>query len=63
MQRGGAARLVRDADMNGERLFAAVSELQGESGALDGMAARARGFAHPGSAQRAADILEEVARA
>lgn len=63
MERGGAALLVRDAEMNGERLFAAVSELYRSPGALDGMAAAARGFAHPGSAQRAADILEEVARA
>jgi len=63
MERGGAARLVRDADMNGERLFATVSELRGSPGVLDRMAAAARGFAHPGSAQRAADILEEVARA
>ena len=63
MQRGGAARLVRDADLNGERLFAAVSELYAAPGLLDGMAAAARRFAHPGSARRAADILEEVARA
>jgi UDP-N-acetylglucosamine--N-acetylmuramyl-(pentapeptide) pyrophosphoryl-undecaprenol N-acetylglucosamine transferase len=63
MERGGAACLVRDADMNGERLFATVSELHGKPGTLDGMAAAARGFAHPGSARRAADILEEVARA
>jgi UDP-N-acetylglucosamine--N-acetylmuramyl-(pentapeptide) pyrophosphoryl-undecaprenol N-acetylglucosamine transferase len=63
MERGGAARLVRDAGMHGESLFAAVSELYGAPGVLDGMAAAARRFAHPGSARRAADILEEVARA
>jgi UDP-N-acetylglucosamine--N-acetylmuramyl-(pentapeptide) pyrophosphoryl-undecaprenol N-acetylglucosamine transferase len=63
LERGGAARLVRDADMSGERLFTAISELSKSSGALDAMASAARGFAHPGSAQRAADILEEVARA
>jgi UDP-N-acetylglucosamine--N-acetylmuramyl-(pentapeptide) pyrophosphoryl-undecaprenol N-acetylglucosamine transferase len=62
LERGGAARLVRDADLTGESLFQAVSQLQSSPGALDGMAAAARGFAHPGSAQRAADILEEVAR-
>ncbi len=61
MQRGGAALLVRDAEMNGERLFAAVSELARTSGALESMARAARGFARPGAAARAADILEEVA--
>ena len=62
MERGGAARLVRDAEMNGERLFATVAELAGASrrAGADGRAARR--FARPGAAQRAADILEEVAR-
>src|SRR5579883_1264448 len=61
LERGGAARLVRDAEMNGERLFAVVSELAAASGALERMADAARGFARPGAAKRAADILEEVA--
>ena len=59
MERGGAARLVRDADMNGERLFEAVRDLAG-SGELERMGEAARRFAKPGAAQRAADILEEV---
>jgi UDP-N-acetylglucosamine--N-acetylmuramyl-(pentapeptide) pyrophosphoryl-undecaprenol N-acetylglucosamine transferase len=63
MQRGGAAMLVRDAEMDGAKLFAVVSELQSTAGALDRMAAAARGFGRQGSARRAADILEEVARA
>src|SRR3954451_7550547 len=37
MQRGGAARVVRDAEMNGDRLFAIVSELAGSSGVLENM--------------------------
>ncbi len=61
MQRGGAARVVRDGEMNGERLFAVVSELARTPGALEAMAQAARGFAKPGAAARAADILEEVA--
>jgi len=61
MERGGAARLVRDAEMNGARLFALVSEMAGASGILEKMADAARAFAHPGAAKRAADILEEIA--
>jgi UDP-N-acetylglucosamine--N-acetylmuramyl-(pentapeptide) pyrophosphoryl-undecaprenol N-acetylglucosamine transferase len=60
MERGGAARLVRDADMNGERLYTVASELASSSGALEKMSEAARRFAKPGAAERAADILEEV---
>lgn len=61
MQRGGAARLVRDADFSGEKLFQTVSELSAGSAALEKMAAAARQFAKPDAARRAADILEEAA--
>src|SRR5579871_281139 len=59
MERGGAARLVRDAELNGDKLFGAVSEAVR---ALDEMGTAARQFSRPGAAQRAADILEQVAR-
>ena len=59
MQRGNAARLVRDAEMTGERLAAIVAELAG-SNALDVMAEAARHMSRPGAASRAADILEEA---
>jgi UDP-N-acetylglucosamine--N-acetylmuramyl-(pentapeptide) pyrophosphoryl-undecaprenol N-acetylglucosamine transferase len=59
--RGGAAQLVRDAEMNGARLFEIVTGLARSSGALETMAAAARGFAKPGAALRAAQILEEEA--
>jgi UDP-N-acetylglucosamine--N-acetylmuramyl-(pentapeptide) pyrophosphoryl-undecaprenol N-acetylglucosamine transferase len=62
LERGGAARLVRDAEMNGEKLFATVSALGSSAGALERMAEAARRFAKPGAARRAAEILEEVAR-
>ena len=62
LERAGAARMVRDAEMNGERLFAAVCELAGAAGALERMAAAAREMAHPGAARRAAEILEEAGR-
>jgi UDP-N-acetylglucosamine--N-acetylmuramyl-(pentapeptide) pyrophosphoryl-undecaprenol N-acetylglucosamine transferase len=62
LARGGAARMVRDAGMNGEKLFSEVQELARDTGELERMAQSARRFAKPGAAQRAADILEEVAR-
>jgi UDP-N-acetylglucosamine--N-acetylmuramyl-(pentapeptide) pyrophosphoryl-undecaprenol N-acetylglucosamine transferase len=63
LERGGAARLVPDADLTGERLFAAVAELAGEKGRLERMAVSARQFARPGAALRAAETLEEAAGA
>ena len=48
MERGGAARLVRDAEMNGEQLFAIVSELAATPGELERMAEAARQFAQAG---------------
>jgi UDP-N-acetylglucosamine--N-acetylmuramyl-(pentapeptide) pyrophosphoryl-undecaprenol N-acetylglucosamine transferase len=59
MERGGAARLVRDAEMTGEKLFETVSRLIAD---LARMGEAARQFAKPGAAKRAADVLEEVAR-
>jgi UDP-N-acetylglucosamine--N-acetylmuramyl-(pentapeptide) pyrophosphoryl-undecaprenol N-acetylglucosamine transferase len=61
MERGGAARLVRDVDMSGEKLFALVRELAADPSPLPRMGAAARKFARPGAARRAAEILEEVA--
>jgi len=55
-ERAGAAQLVLDKDMTGERLFEAVS---GVAGRLDQMGAAARHLAKPGAARRAADLLEE----
>lgn len=62
MQHAGAAVLVRDAEMNGARLFAAVAELAGTEGALARMAEAARKLARPGAAERAADALEETGK-
>jgi UDP-N-acetylglucosamine--N-acetylmuramyl-(pentapeptide) pyrophosphoryl-undecaprenol N-acetylglucosamine transferase len=59
MERGGASRLVRDAEMTGEKLFETVSRVMAD---LEPMGQAARQFAKPGAAGRAADILEEVAR-
>lgn len=60
--RGGAARMVRDAEFSGEKLFATVAELAGTAGVLEAMAEAARRFARPGAAARAAACLEEAAK-
>jgi UDP-N-acetylglucosamine--N-acetylmuramyl-(pentapeptide) pyrophosphoryl-undecaprenol N-acetylglucosamine transferase len=61
MERAGAARLIRDAELTGERLFAAIGE-QGDAQSLQRMSRAARQLAKPGAARRAAEILEEVAQ-
>jgi UDP-N-acetylglucosamine--N-acetylmuramyl-(pentapeptide) pyrophosphoryl-undecaprenol N-acetylglucosamine transferase len=61
IERGGAARLVVDAQMSGERLYALVRALAETEGELERMGAAARQFARPGAAARAAEILEAVA--
>jgi len=61
LERGGAARLVRDGEFSGAALAAAVMELARLPGALERMGESARQFAHPGAARRAAEVLEEAA--
>jgi UDP-N-acetylglucosamine--N-acetylmuramyl-(pentapeptide) pyrophosphoryl-undecaprenol N-acetylglucosamine transferase len=61
--RAGAARMVEDREMTGEKLFETVAQLAADSAALTRMGAAARALAHPGAARRAAEILEEVSRA
>src|SRR5262249_27734571 len=60
MQHAGAARLVRDADITGERLASMVADLA-VSNALERMSESARRLSKPGAASRAADLLEEAA--
>jgi UDP-N-acetylglucosamine--N-acetylmuramyl-(pentapeptide) pyrophosphoryl-undecaprenol N-acetylglucosamine transferase len=61
-ERAGAARLVTDREMTGEKLFALVSELAAGPAALEKMGAAARQLARPGAARRAAEILIDSAR-
>jgi UDP-N-acetylglucosamine--N-acetylmuramyl-(pentapeptide) pyrophosphoryl-undecaprenol N-acetylglucosamine transferase len=56
-ERAGAARLILDKDMNGERLFQAVTEMASHP---EKMGAAARTLAKPGAARRAAALLEEL---
>jgi len=58
----GAARMVLDSEMDGERLFNEVEALRNHPDALAAMRERVRPFAKPGAAERAAAVLEEAAR-
>jgi UDP-N-acetylglucosamine--N-acetylmuramyl-(pentapeptide) pyrophosphoryl-undecaprenol N-acetylglucosamine transferase len=62
LAQAGAARMILDREMNGERLFRTVEELRQRPEELEQMRNRVRCFAKPGAAQRAADVLEEAAR-
>lgn len=60
LQKAGAARLVLDHEMTGERLVEEVTRLRPED--LARMSEAARSFAKPGAAVRAADILKGFAK-
>ncbi len=61
MVRAGAARMVLDSDMSGQRLFEQVVALMSNPEELRAMGDQARALAKPGAAERAATVLEEVA--
>jgi UDP-N-acetylglucosamine--N-acetylmuramyl-(pentapeptide) pyrophosphoryl-undecaprenol N-acetylglucosamine transferase len=58
--RAGAAIVVEERDLSGERLAAAISGLIADSGARSRMAAAARLLARPDAAQRIADRVEQL---
>jgi UDP-N-acetylglucosamine--N-acetylmuramyl-(pentapeptide) pyrophosphoryl-undecaprenol N-acetylglucosamine transferase len=58
----GAARMVLDAEMNGQRLFQEIESLRANPAELERMQTRVRPFAKSGAAERAAEVLEEAAR-
>jgi UDP-N-acetylglucosamine--N-acetylmuramyl-(pentapeptide) pyrophosphoryl-undecaprenol N-acetylglucosamine transferase len=57
----GAARMILDRDLSGERLFKETEELQARREELSLMRERVRQFARPHAAERAAEVLEEAA--
>ena len=57
----GAARLVLDREMNGQRLFDEVFALASAPQTLKTMGENAKRLAKPGAASRAAQVLEELA--
>lgn len=61
MERAGAAKLIRDSELSGRRLFEEITSLSREQNRLAEMGGAARRMAKPTAAQRAAEVLEEVA--
>ena len=61
MERIGAARMVLDAEFNGQRLVEEVSRMARDPELLKAMGNAARSFAKPGAAHRAAEVLESFA--
>ena len=61
MEQAGAARLVIDSEMTGQRLFDEVTRLMTDRKALETMAVAAKSMAKPFAAQKAADVLLELA--
>ena len=62
MQKEGAARLVIDSEMAGQRLFDEVTRLIADPQSLQKMAITAKSMAKPFAAQKAADVLLELVR-
>jgi UDP-N-acetylglucosamine--N-acetylmuramyl-(pentapeptide) pyrophosphoryl-undecaprenol N-acetylglucosamine transferase len=60
LEREGAARVVLDKEMNGQRLFNEILALNEDPARLAAMGESARRFARPGAAARAAELLEEL---
>ncbi|MGH9629073.1 MAG: undecaprenyldiphospho-muramoylpentapeptide beta-N-acetylglucosaminyltransferase [Bryobacteraceae bacterium] len=60
LARAGAARLVTDKEMTGQRLFDEYLALKTEPEELRAMAAKIREFARPQAAEKAADVLESL---
>ena len=62
MEREGAALVVLDPEMTGERLFQEVSRLIADPARLQSMASGAKRMAKPFAAQKAADALLDLVR-
>jgi UDP-N-acetylglucosamine--N-acetylmuramyl-(pentapeptide) pyrophosphoryl-undecaprenol N-acetylglucosamine transferase len=56
--KAGAAKLVLDSEMDGGRLFEEISRLSSQPELLRRMGVKARTFAHPDAARRAAEVVE-----
>ena len=59
--RGGAAEMIEQKDLTGARLADRVLALLSESGALQTMAAAARGFARPDASRAIAERALQLA--
>ena len=61
MERQGAAVVIPEAQLSGERLVKAISDLLGDSSRLQEMAERARALAHPAAAAEIAEMTAALA--
>lgn len=61
MQCAGAALMLRDGEVGGQRMFEEIARLMGAPEKLRQMGEAARRLAKPGAAQKAADALEQAA--
>jgi UDP-N-acetylglucosamine--N-acetylmuramyl-(pentapeptide) pyrophosphoryl-undecaprenol N-acetylglucosamine transferase len=62
MAAAGAALVITDSEMTGQRLFDEVTRLMMDRAALESMAKAAKSMAKPFAAQEAADVLLELVR-
>ena len=62
MEKAGAARMVLDHEMTGDRLFDEIAALATDVEGLGRLRQNVRKFSRPQAASRAADVLEEVGR-
>ncbi len=62
MERVGAARVVLDREMTGQRLFEEVTRLMMDRTLLESMGQSAKSMAKPYAARKAADALLELVR-
>lgn len=62
MAETGAARLIQEAELTGERLAGEVSAVTGGNGMLEAMSAAASGLARTGAALKVAEGLVQIAR-
>jgi UDP-N-acetylglucosamine--N-acetylmuramyl-(pentapeptide) pyrophosphoryl-undecaprenol N-acetylglucosamine transferase len=58
----GAAEIVPEAELTGERLAREALSLLGEPARLERLARQARSLAHPDAARRLAELMDEVSR-
>ncbi len=63
IEAAGAARVFKDADWTGETMAREIEQLRATPGVLESMARAAHSVARPDAANRAADVLEQVALA
>ncbi len=60
MERAGAATIIEDRELTGEKLFGEIRKLIAEPGRLEAMGASAKALAKPAAVERAVNVLESL---